>query len=335
MLRLLAHAEIGATIAARILRGGRIVSLDVTPVAAAGGAGQAADAAGGVILRLSDRTSAYALWAVARRRLAATIVSARHPLRYRDRNGVLTPLECSRRIQDQFQLQFAMTDRLYSDPDLVQFYDLEIEVRMDFDCCLRFAKDARSVLDLGCGTGQLAAALADGRSVTGVDPAPAMLDVARRRAGGQTVDWVEADARTVRLGRSFDLVILTGHAFQVFLTPEDRKAVLRTIGAHLAPGGRFIFDTRNPAVEEWLDWTPELSRRTLAHSRLGTVKAWNDFQRDPDTGVVTYWTHYELPESGQVLSAEFEDSVSDQGKPGRVTGRRRAGGRKVARQLER
>lgn len=80
--------------------------------------------------------------------------------------------------------------------------------------------------------------------------------------------------------------------------------MLRTISAHLAPGGRFIFDTRNPAVEEWLEWTPELSQRTLAHHRLGTVKAWNDFQRDPGTGVVTYWTYYELPESGQLLSAE-------------------------------
>ena len=36
------------------------------------------------------------------------------------------------------------------------------------------------------------------------------------------------------------------------LTPGDRKAALDTIAAHLAPGGGFIFDTRNPAVEEWL-----------------------------------------------------------------------------------
>src|SRR6185295_14259902 len=115
-----------------------------------------------------------------------------------------------------------MTDRLYSDPDLVQFYDIENERGVDFDYCVRFAQGARSVLDLGCGTGQLAAALVDGRSVSGVDPASAMLDIARRRVGGESVDWVEADARTVRLGRRFDLVLLTGHAFQVFLTPDDR-----------------------------------------------------------------------------------------------------------------
>jgi SAM-dependent methyltransferase len=197
-----------------------------------------------------------------------------------------------------------MTDRLYSDPDLVQFYDIENEGGVDFDYCVGFAKDAGSVLDLGCGTGQLAAALADRRSVTGVDPAPAMLDIARRRAGGQRVDWVEADARNVRLGRRFDLVLLTGHAFQVFLTPEDREAVLGTIAAHLAPDGRFIFDTRNPVAHEWLEWTPQRSQRELSHPGLGGVRAWNDFRRDPATGVVTYSTHYEISVSGRVLSAE-------------------------------
>ncbi|MEP6565746.1 MAG: class I SAM-dependent methyltransferase [Mesorhizobium sp.] len=197
-----------------------------------------------------------------------------------------------------------MTDRLYSDPDLVQFYDIENERGVDFDYCLRFAQDTRSVLDLGCGTGQLAAALADGRSVTGVDPALAMLNIARRRAGGQSADWVEADARTVRLGRRFDLVLLTGHAFQVFLTPDDRKAVLGTIAAHLAPGGRFIFDTRNPAVQEWLEWTLERSHRMFDHPGLGTIKAWNDVRRDAATGVVTYSTHYEIPGRREVLGAE-------------------------------
>ena len=122
-----------------------------------------------------------------------------------------------------------MTDRLYSDPDLVQFYDIENTGGDDFNYCVGFAGNARSVLDLGCGTGQLAAALSQGRSVTGVDPASPMLDVGRGRPDGDKVDWVEGDARTVRLGRRFDLVLLTGHAFQVFLTAEDQSAVLRTI----------------------------------------------------------------------------------------------------------
>ena len=43
-------------------------------------------------------------------------------------------------------------DRLYDDPALVQFYDLENAWGPDFDLCARLAAEARSVLDLGCGT---------------------------------------------------------------------------------------------------------------------------------------------------------------------------------------
>jgi SAM-dependent methyltransferase len=195
-------------------------------------------------------------------------------------------------------------DRLYSDPDLVQFYDIESEGREDLAYCLALENGRQSVLDLGCGTGQLAAAMADGRFVAGVDPAAAMLEVARRRPNGQKVNWVEADARNVRLDRKFDLVLLTGHAFQVFLTQGDQKAVLRTIAHHLAPGGLFIFDSRNPEMEEWRSWNPQESKRILKHPRLGTVKAWNDAVQDAVTGIVTYQTNYEVLASGRLLSAK-------------------------------
>src|SRR3546814_10383004 len=98
----------------------------------------------------------------------------------------------------------------------------------DFDFCRRLAAEAKSVLDLGCGTGELAVALSEGCDVVGVDPAPAMIEVARRRPGGDRVTWIEADARDLRLGRRFDLVLLTGHAFQVFLTRDDQAAELRS-----------------------------------------------------------------------------------------------------------
>ena len=84
-----------------------------------------------------------------------------------------------------------MEDKLYQLAELAQFYDLDNEWGPDLDYCLKLATDARSVLDLGCGTGQLAASLSDGRSVVGVDPAAAMLEIARRRPGGDKVSWVQ------------------------------------------------------------------------------------------------------------------------------------------------
>lgn len=197
----------------------------------------------------------------------------------------------------------ATAERLYHDPELTQFYDLENGWDADMDYCLALAHDARSILDLGCGTGQLATGLADRRTVVGVDPAAAMLDIARRRPGGDRVTWVEADARSLRLGRRFDLVLLTGHAYQVFLTDQDQRAVLSTIAEHLAAGGRFIFDTRNPAVQAWRNWNPKQSRRSFRHPGLGTVEAWSDSVHDAATGIVTYWTHYRVAASNRHLSA--------------------------------
>ncbi len=195
-------------------------------------------------------------------------------------------------------------DYLYGDPELAQFYDLVTDgLRLDFNYCLQLAEDAHSVLDLGCGTGALAARMADRRTVVGVDPAAAMLDIARSRPGGQRVTWEEADARNVRLGRQFDLVLLTGHAYQVFLTDEDQRAVLSTIARHLGPGGRFIFDTRNPDTQTWRNWTEKGAMRKFEHPSLGTVERWSDAVRDEAVGIVTYKTYYRIVASDRHLCA--------------------------------
>lgn len=185
-----------------------------------------------------------------------------------------------------------LDDPLYRDPELAAFYDLENGWAADFDFCAALAAGAGSVLDLGCGTGMLAAALAPGRRVVGVDPAGAMLEVARRRPGGDAVRWVEADAAGLDLGEVFDLVVMTGHAFQVFLTDDDRAAALAAVARHLAPGGRYVFDSRNPARAAWRSWGRERSCRVVAHPELGRVAAWNEAEHDPATGIVTYRTVY-------------------------------------------
>ncbi len=194
-------------------------------------------------------------------------------------------------------------DRLYRDPALVRFYDQENSGGDDLAWCRTMAGDAGSLLDLGCGTGALAASLGKGRDVVGVDPADAMLDVARHRQGGHLVTWIRADARDLRLDRRFDMVMLTGHAFQVFLSDDDQRAALATMARHLAPGGRFIFDTRNPAFERWREWTPEASRRQFDDPDLGIVEAWNDVTYDGQTGIATYETHYRVATSGKMWSA--------------------------------
>lgn len=195
-------------------------------------------------------------------------------------------------------------DALYHDPRLADFYDIDNGWADDTRMCFDLARDAGSVLDLGCGTGLLAAACAErGVRVVGVDPAAAMLAIAAARPGGDLVTWVEGDGRTCRLDQRFDLIVMTGHAFQCLLTDADQRATLATIAAHLAPRGRFIFDSRNPLGREWLEWGPQDSRRMVDHPRHGAVESWNDYAHDPATGIVTYGTYYRLP-NGELLAAK-------------------------------
>lgn len=189
---------------------------------------------------------------------------------------------------------------LYHEKQFAQLYDTANSWSADRTYCLNLAENCQSVLDLGCGTGSLAAEIAmKGPRVVGVDPAPGMLDVARQRQGGDRVTWVQADARHVRLDEKFDLICMTGLAFQCFLTREDRAALFATIAAHMNPKGKFVFDSRNPVREEWREWTPELSRRTLQHPQLGDIDEWHDVAFDAAVSVATYGTTYFVNATGE------------------------------------
>ena len=115
-------------------------------------------------------------------------------------------------------------------------------------------------LDLGCGTGLLAAAAAsEAGRVVGVDPSPAMLGVARRRSGA--VDWVEAGFLTYEHEGDPPQLVHSRNALHHL--PDFWKGVaLSSIQALLAPGGvlvlRDLVYDFEPAdadrrIEEWLD----------------------------------------------------------------------------------
>jgi ubiquinone/menaquinone biosynthesis C-methylase UbiE len=162
----------------------------------------------------------------------------------------------------------------------------------------------KTILDMGCGTGRLACDLAArGHRVTGADPAVAMLDIARRRSGGDQVHWVQSDAGGLSLATRFDLIIMTGHAFQKLLTDDEIRAALRAFARHLTPAGELAFETRNPARREWEEWVPDLSRATVTLPDGSKVETHNDI-RSAVGELVTYETHVGFGPHDRVVGAD-------------------------------
>jgi len=147
----------------------------------------------------------------------------------------------------------------FADGGLAALYDTFYPSyrRSDFAFYLPMLMSARSVLDVGCGTGALLHAAREaghtGR-LCGLDPAAGMLAQARRRTD---IEWVLGDLGTVSWDREFELVVMTGHAFQQLITDEELRSSLAAIANALVEGGRFAFETRNPLVRAWERWTPD------------------------------------------------------------------------------
>jgi SAM-dependent methyltransferase len=172
----------------------------------------------------------------------------------------------------------AVVDHSFTDLTLAALYDSLNPWGPGDDFYLGLVREARSVLDVGCGTGQLLRrAQAEGHPgrLMGLDPAPAMLVQARRAR--PDVEWVLGDMRTRLWHKEFDLVVMTGHAFQELVADEEIRICLRAVREALAEGGRFVFETRNPAARAWERWTPEQVYEVTAAD--GTpVRVWHEVQ---------------------------------------------------------
>jgi len=179
----------------------------------------------------------------------------------------------------------------YQDPRIAETYDIANPRAPDADFYVSLSGERPcSVLDLGCGTGTLCCALAErGHRVTGVDPAAAMLDVARRKPHAETVEWVQSSVQSYRSQRRFDLILMTGHGFQILLSDADILAALATMRMHLNEGGRVAFETRNPRMDWAGEWT---ARPPVVHTFGGEQIVETLEVTNKDGEFISFETHY-------------------------------------------
>ena len=113
-----------------------------------------------------------------------------------------------------------------------------------------------------------------------------MLEQARKRSD---IEWILGDLASVRWDREFDLVVMSGHAFQVFLKDDDLRVALAAIRSALTDGGRFAFETRNPLVREWERWIPAHASEVTGAD--GAVMRMAREVESPVTGDLVSFTH--------------------------------------------
>ena len=124
----------------------------------------------------------------------------------------------------------------------------------------RHPVDGRRLLELACGTGTVAAAMAAaGWKVYGIDLSADMLFEARAKAteAAVTVVYSQQDMRSFVIPERVHLVTCLYDSMNYMLTGEDLLAVFRRVHAALEPGGLFLFDMNTAYALEVL-WDDEV-----------------------------------------------------------------------------
>ena len=198
-----------------------------------------------------------------------------------------------------------MADAHFEVPRLVELYDPLDPDRPDLDAYAALADElgARTVLDIGCGTGTFACLLAGhGLEVIAADAAAASLEVARRKPGAGRVRWVHADA-TALPPLQVDLATMTGNVAQVFVTGQEWAEVLRAVHQSLRPGGRLAFESRDPEQKAWLGWDRGQTYRRAVIPDAGPVQSWIDLTK-VEGNLVSFRTTFVFEDDGAVLTSD-------------------------------
>lgn len=198
-----------------------------------------------------------------------------------------------------------MADECFGHPRLAAIYDRLDPDRSDLDAYLFMAREfgARRVLDIGCGTGVFALLLAEqGYDVVGVDPADASVAVARGKPGADRVRWFSSDAAALP-PLQVDLATMTANVAQAITAPEGWTDTLHAAYRALRPGGRVVFETRNPARRAWEAWNREASHSVTTVPDVGEVQSWVEVT-DVTWPLVTFRWTYVFAADGQVLTSD-------------------------------
>lgn len=188
----------------------------------------------------------------------------------------------------------------FSDPRTVALYDTLNPFGKDseFFCRLATELSAKTIIDLGCGTGLLTCELAKrGHKMTGIEPSEAMLDIARAKPCAEQVKWIKGSFEQIE-GLQADIILMTSHVAQFFLNDKEWRAMLETSHKALKLGGYIVFDIRRLSNPPFEGWPTEDNRRKFENTTAGPVEWWFKLLHVEDKRV-RYELHYYFEKSGE------------------------------------
>ncbi len=198
-----------------------------------------------------------------------------------------------------------MPDQQFANPRLAEIYDELDSDRGDLLLYMELIEkcNAKSVLDIGCGTGSLLSLLAGrGYNLTGVDPANASLDIAKRKHGAESISWIHGDS-SLAPKESADVAVMTGNVAQVFIEDEAWFENLSNIHRAVKSDGRLIFESRDPNKRAWEKWNRKSTISETDIPGIGTVVSWTEVT-EVSLPLVSFTSTYRFKRNGDVLKSD-------------------------------
>ena len=209
-----------------------------------------------------------------------------------------------------------MSINLYQ--NTAQFYDggNNRSLSEDISFYTHYIQDGYRILDVGCGTGRVALALAHlPIEITGIDYSQPMLDIFKTKLENHTltakIELHFANMVHFELNQKFDLIIFPFRVFQALTHIEDKNSCLQTIINHLAENGRIIINAFDPNydllknISNFRNFDYEyFDQEFLSTVKRYSIGEWVDFEKQ------ILRTRYEFEVTNQqgVLS-QFQDRI--------------------------
>jgi SAM-dependent methyltransferase len=153
-----------------------------------------------------------------------------------------------------------------------------------------FAPHHHSLLDIGCGTGNLTTLLTQFDNVTGMDLSVDMLSLAANKA--HNINWIEGDMTDFTLNSKFDVITIFCDSLNYLADLEDVKATFTNVYQHLEDNGVLMFDVHTINKfdtlfnnQSYIDETDEVFLGWDAIRGEEPYSVWHDmsfFMKQPD-----------------------------------------------------